>query len=182
MFRKHASFGLGDPSKTSSLTSTKLRKHLATITQILKMDTDDLEQLASFMGHTMKTHSEWYRLPSDVYQTAKVSKILLHAQNNSIDKYKGCNLSELEVGDELMETQDGSDSESDEDTLEYDKPSEGIRQLETPILGKKRKIVKRVWSTEEKKITENYFKVHIKKKITPKKHEVEDLMKKQRFV
>ncbi|CAH0555105.1 unnamed protein product [Brassicogethes aeneus] len=75
VFRKHVSIGLGDTSKVVSLTSTKLRKHLATISQILKMGQQDLEQLATFMGHTTKTHNEWYRLPSDVYQTAKVAKL-----------------------------------------------------------------------------------------------------------
>lgn len=49
-----------------------LRKHLAIITQILKLEKNNLEQLSIFMGHTEKTHKEFYRLPNDVYQTAKV--------------------------------------------------------------------------------------------------------------
>lgn len=43
------------------ITSTKLRKHIATILQVLNVKDIDKEQFASFMGHTMKTHDEFYR-------------------------------------------------------------------------------------------------------------------------
>lgn len=35
-----------------AITSTKLRKHLATLTQLFSMTENDMEQLANFMGHT----------------------------------------------------------------------------------------------------------------------------------
>ncbi|KAK9717198.1 Transposase IS4 [Popillia japonica] len=109
----------------------KIRKEVAAV-NVLNMGNGELEQLATLMGHSTKTHSEWYRLPSDLYQTAKVSKILLLAQNNSIDRYKGCNLNELELEDEVIdETQDESDNESvveniqDNDLVE-ERPSEPL--------------------------------------------------------
>lgn len=186
MFRKHVTLALGDPAKTSTLTSTKLRKHLATISQILKMDSGELEQLATFMGHTSKTHSEWYRLPSDVYQTAKVSKLLMLAQNNSIDQYKGRSLNELEVGDEILEEDEGSESEREDmstednvDKLEEASVSEAASGKGT-AKGRKNKrktVVKKAWSQEEKRVTEEFFKNHIKKKTAPKKGEVEKLVK-----
>ncbi|CAG9829822.1 unnamed protein product [Diabrotica balteata] len=40
----------------NALTSTKLRKHLATLTQLFCMTENDMEQLASFMGHTLGVH------------------------------------------------------------------------------------------------------------------------------
>lgn len=43
------------------LTSTRFRKHLATIMQILNFEDDEMEQIARFMGHTRKTHDEFYR-------------------------------------------------------------------------------------------------------------------------
>lgn len=61
------------------------------------MDSEDLEQLSIFMEHTTIAHTEWYRLPSDIYQTAKVAKVLLLAENNSIDQYKVQKLDELEL-------------------------------------------------------------------------------------
>lgn len=36
-----------------AITNTKLRKHLATLTQVLSMSETDIEQLATFMGHTV---------------------------------------------------------------------------------------------------------------------------------
>lgn len=43
------------------LTSTRFRKHIATTLQLMAMDDDEMEQIATFMGHTKKTHSEFYR-------------------------------------------------------------------------------------------------------------------------
>ncbi|KAK9674796.1 hypothetical protein QE152_g40846, partial [Popillia japonica] len=42
---------------------------------LMAMEDDEMEQIATFMGHTKKTHAEFYRLPQDMYQTAKVAKI-----------------------------------------------------------------------------------------------------------
>lgn len=43
------------------LTSTKLRKQIATILQLMNFQDDEMEQIARFMGHTEKTHREFYR-------------------------------------------------------------------------------------------------------------------------
>lgn len=43
------------------LTSTKFRKHIATTLQLMSMQPDEIEQIATFMGHTKKTHAEFYR-------------------------------------------------------------------------------------------------------------------------
>ncbi|KAJ8928002.1 hypothetical protein NQ314_019468 [Rhamnusium bicolor] len=43
------------------LTSTKFRKHIATSLQLMTMQSDEMEQIAKFMGHTKKTHSEFFR-------------------------------------------------------------------------------------------------------------------------
>nr|CAI5819408.1 unnamed protein product [Callosobruchus analis] len=69
---------------TTVFTSTRLRKQIATILQVLNVTDNEFEQFAKFMGHTMKTHANYYRLPQDVYQTAKVSKLLL-AINSGIN-------------------------------------------------------------------------------------------------
>lgn len=44
-----------------NLTSTKFRKQIATILQIMNFDADEMQQIATFMGHTEKTHKEFYR-------------------------------------------------------------------------------------------------------------------------
>ena len=44
----------------SCITSNKLRKQIATIMQIMNLTRDEVKQFATFMGHTEKTHSEFY--------------------------------------------------------------------------------------------------------------------------
>lgn len=43
------------------LRSTKFRKLIATTLQLMAMEDDEMEQIATFMGHTKKTHAEFYR-------------------------------------------------------------------------------------------------------------------------
>lgn len=43
------------------LTSTRFRKQLATILQLMNFENDEMEQIARFMGHTEKTHKDFYR-------------------------------------------------------------------------------------------------------------------------
>lgn len=170
VFRKHAAQALGDVSKSQCLTSTRLRKHLATICQILKMTTDDLEQLAQFMGHSSKTHNEWYRLPSDIYQTAKISKVLLLSQNNGISQFQGLNLQEINITDDILECAQ-SDSENDDNTvLPMEETAE--KKVDNQSGPKKTKRHLKPWSNDEKKATEMFFREHIKYKKPPKKGEV----------
>lgn len=53
-------------------TSTKLQKHLASLSQVFAMSDNDMKQLAGFMGHTLGVHKKGryrgsYRLPNDLY-------------------------------------------------------------------------------------------------------------------
>lgn len=56
------------------ITCTKLRKHLATLSQVFALSENDLEQLARFMGHTIGVHRQSYRLPDDVFKLPKSQK------------------------------------------------------------------------------------------------------------
>lgn len=42
------------------MTSNKLRKHIATVMQILSLSKNEAKQFSQFMGHTEKTHQEFY--------------------------------------------------------------------------------------------------------------------------
>ncbi|GLV33464.1 hypothetical protein CBL_20201, partial [Carabus blaptoides fortunei] len=186
VMRKHANFALDNQQRASLLTSTRLRKQLATITQIFKMEKNELEQLAAFMGHTEKTHAQFYRLPDDIYQTAKISKLLLLSKEGAIERFKGKSLEEMEI-DLNMEEDESEDedeyireineplSSTAEDNGEVEIRIEDTQNLENVQInrvkgGKKRILIP--WTNEQKKLTEKYFINHIKKKIVPKKHEV----------
>lgn len=43
------------------LTSNRLRKHIATVTQLLALKHNEIDQLSKFMGHTSKTHETFYK-------------------------------------------------------------------------------------------------------------------------
>ncbi|CAH1379249.1 unnamed protein product [Tenebrio molitor] len=73
----------------NEITSNKLRKQIATVMQILSLNKEESEQFARFMGHTEKTHNEFYKLPEDVYQTAKISKLLILMDKGVGHKFKG---------------------------------------------------------------------------------------------
>lgn len=49
VMQKHANLVLGNQQRASFLTSTRLRKKFATITQIFKMKKNELEQLVAFI-------------------------------------------------------------------------------------------------------------------------------------
>jgi len=51
-----------------NITSTHLRKHVATVAQLLNMSEGDIEQLATFMGHSKDVHKNFYRLSESAFQ------------------------------------------------------------------------------------------------------------------
>lgn len=59
------------------LKSTHLRKHVATLLQILNLKNNELDQVADFLGHDIRVHREYYRLPEATIQLAKISKLLM---------------------------------------------------------------------------------------------------------
>jgi hypothetical protein len=79
--------------------STKLRQHIAVCSQILDLGQHELEQLATFMGHTLDVHRQYYRLPETTIQVSKISLLLQALDDNCIGKYAGKTLEEIEFSD-----------------------------------------------------------------------------------
>ncbi|KAL8589911.1 hypothetical protein ACOMHN_023998 [Nucella lapillus] len=83
------------------ITSTSLRKHIATMSQLLNLKRHELDALAAFMGHNIDVHRDFYRLPEDSMQLAKISKLLLQMEAGRIGDMRGKSLDEIteqEVG------------------------------------------------------------------------------------
>jgi hypothetical protein len=85
--------------------SIKLRKHVATVTQILNLKDNELDIIAKFMGHDIRTHREYYRLPEDSLQMAKVSKLLFAAE-------RGVDITGKSLSDINVDLDDGNFSAS----------------------------------------------------------------------
>ena len=64
-----------------SIRSTKLRKHVATASQILALKDHQLETLADIMGHDLRVHREYYQLPDTVQRVTKLSQLFLSLEN-----------------------------------------------------------------------------------------------------
>lgn len=181
------------------ITSTRLRKHLATLTQMFNMSEGDIEQLSTFMGHTTGIHKKSYRLPDDVYQTAKIAKILILMENGKAANFKGKSLDEIEVNmdENLFETtenvnnqsEDEDDDEEQVDDIEttYQNDLNKVKFVESmekekqnvqvnKKIAKKRTLIP--WSNEQKKIVTMHFKTNIKEKRPPKRVECEELKQK----
>ena len=74
-FRKYAKqCGAKNPE---ALTSTRLWKQVATLSTLLNLKEKEMDQLATFLGHNIRVHREFYRLPESTLQLAKVSKLLI---------------------------------------------------------------------------------------------------------
>lgn len=75
-----------------ALTSTKLRKHITTLSTVLNLKTTELDQLAHFLGHNIAVHRKHYCPPEGTLQLAKISKVLLAMEQGRLGQYKGKSL------------------------------------------------------------------------------------------
>jgi hypothetical protein len=85
-------------SNRDSITSTKLRKQIATQLQLLALKDNELDVIADFLGHDIRVHRQFYRLSEGTLQLAKVSKVFLAAERGDLHKFQGKSLDEIEPG------------------------------------------------------------------------------------
>lgn len=83
-----------------TLTSTKLRKQIGTLSEVLNLSNTELDQLADFLGHDIRVHRQFYRLPEGTLQLAKISKSLLALEKGRLADFKGQNLNEINIDPE----------------------------------------------------------------------------------
>lgn len=79
------------------LRSTHLRKHVATLSQILNLKNNELDQVADILGHDIRVHRDYYRLPEATTQLAKISKLLLAMEKGRLPDLQGKSLDDIEV-------------------------------------------------------------------------------------
>lgn len=80
-----------------AISSTKLRKHIATLSQLINLEEKELEMLARYLGHDITIHREFYRLPEDTLQIAKCGKILMLMDQGNFEENSGKRLDEVVV-------------------------------------------------------------------------------------
>ncbi|CAH0552473.1 unnamed protein product [Brassicogethes aeneus] len=185
VLRKYAKIcGAKNPD---ALTCTRSRKHLATLTQLFNMSKNDMEQLASFMGHTLGIHRQSYRLPDDIYQTSRISKLLVLMEKGEAGHFKGKSLDEIDlnleenlmdISEDDLESREKSFNEANESPKPSTSKPQNTVNLDSKIKKESKKRTLVPWTSDQKKMVTNYFKNHIKKKCPPKKSECLELISK----
>ena len=66
--------GLSNPE---NIKSTKLRKYVATVTQVTSLNGNELEWLCRSIGHSVEVQQQYYRLQDSAVELSKVSKLLI---------------------------------------------------------------------------------------------------------
>uniref|UniRef100_K1PTK9 Uncharacterized protein n=1 Tax=Magallana gigas TaxID=29159 RepID=K1PTK9_MAGGI len=167
-----------------TLTSTKLRKHLATMTQILGLSETNLDVLAKFMGHDIRIHRQFYRLPANTVELAKVTKIMHLINTGNMSKYKGKDFDDIEFSQTDEVHEDELDAEEEEDFCEmpatsgqytsehehFDGNEQGDEEHDYDMENIKRKkntVERHVWTAEEKRALEKQFSSFIRRNKTP---------------
>ena len=59
--------------KLSAIKSTKLRKYIATVSQIVDLTNSELDWLARHLGQDVRVHRDYYRLDEHTIELSKVS-------------------------------------------------------------------------------------------------------------
>ncbi|MED6245114.1 hypothetical protein ATANTOWER_031603, partial [Ataeniobius toweri] len=96
-----------------ALTSTRLRKQVATLSTVLNLKKNEMDQLATFLGHDIRIHREFYRLPESTLQLAKVSKLLIAMEKGKLSDLQGKGLDDIDIHrDDKVTTTDDSDEET----------------------------------------------------------------------
>ncbi|KAI4905149.1 hypothetical protein NFI96_011546, partial [Prochilodus magdalenae] len=98
-------------------TSEKLRKHAATLSTVLNMTNTEMDQLANFLGHDIRIHREFYRLPEKTLQLAKISKILMALEQGRIAEFQGKNLDEIGIEPDEKVLDSGEDDEVEDEEV-----------------------------------------------------------------
>jgi len=78
---------------------TKLRKYVATVSQVLDMQSNELGLLCRHMGHSLRVHEDFYRLPAQTLEVAKVSKLLIAVEGGDLAELSGKTLNDLDISD-----------------------------------------------------------------------------------
>ncbi|CAH0562839.1 unnamed protein product [Brassicogethes aeneus] len=156
-----------------AMTSNRLRKQIATLMQLINLDKSDYSQFSKFMGHTEKTHQEFYEITQDAYQTAKIAKLLNLFDQGKGTEYRNKELAEIDIDPNNVLVEYDEESENKENPLVSSTQilNSNINDDNSTVKRQKIKSNRTRWTAQQKKLVTLHFKGHIKNKKAPKKEE-----------
>ncbi|XP_039306736.1 uncharacterized protein LOC120358084 [Solenopsis invicta] len=174
-----------------TISSTKLRKHIATMGITLNLTDNQITDLANFMGHHEKIHKEVYRNPVIVKDITEISQLLEAAQgvrdeaNNLIDETDSEDASETENSTDMTENDDtfpevnlqqSNDSSSSFSTYKERTKTE-LKAIRKKTRKSKDEPIKRTaWTEDEKRIILETFKTSLQTDTTITGKEMQNLI------
>ncbi len=78
-----------DMENPAAIKSTKIRKYVATVSQIIDHTESELEWLARHMGHDLSVHREYYRLHDHTLELSKISRLLFEVDQGNAGRWQG---------------------------------------------------------------------------------------------
>ncbi|XP_013856285.1 uncharacterized protein LOC106512152 [Austrofundulus limnaeus] len=191
-----------------NITSTKLRKQTGTLSQILNLSNAELDQLADFLGHDIRVHRQFYRLPDNTIQLAKISKVLMALEQGRLSEFKGKNLDDIIIGPEenvpmdsdanegsdegdkdaeTMESEDGKtvpdvnqDVELDETQDSAVTPSQSFQSPSSKKSKSRRQFKRKMWEKEEIAAVEKHMMSFITTCCVPRKSDCDKCLQKEK--
>ena len=113
--------------QVANLTSTSMRKYLATCAQALNFSDKDVSHLARHLGHTVAVHNKHYRHHLDVIEVGKIATMLHATQQGVLHLQKDATLDTMEAPNwDLRDT--GDDIPSDGSNEEEEEPEASTRR------------------------------------------------------
>ncbi|XP_029976861.1 uncharacterized protein LOC115409729 [Salarias fasciatus] len=95
-------------------TSARLRRLVATTSQLLGLQDDQADRLAGLLGLDVRVRRSFYRPPEGTLQLAKMSKILLALDNGKLSQLEGQTLEDVQIDPEERVDPEDMDSSGGE--------------------------------------------------------------------
>ncbi|GAA6107914.1 uncharacterized protein LOC113659136 [Tachysurus ichikawai] len=141
---------------------------METMSKVLNLKDNEMDDLADFLGHDIRVHRQYYRLPEGTLQLAKISKVLLAMERGQLSQFKGRNLDEIQFDpqERVLMDSEGSDAENEKENNASPPPSNSADKSKKstaevrhhknhqPAKGSSQ-TPQRKWSTEEIQAVEN---------------------------
>ncbi|ESO97061.1 hypothetical protein LOTGIDRAFT_174667 [Lottia gigantea] len=144
----------------SRILATNLRKHTATISQVVSLDEQQMKNVCNHLGHSQRVHDEYYRQTSGLIERIDIAKLMLMQEHNLVGKYANKKLSEIQF-DDILEDIDISNPDNGNPEKNHDIVQEEATEEFVDLLDEQRRMkrkVKRVrWDNDEIAEIKRYF-------------------------
>ncbi|KTG37250.1 hypothetical protein cypCar_00004133 [Cyprinus carpio] len=139
-----------------------------------------MDQLANFLGHDIRIHREFYRLPEKTLQLAKISKVLMALEQGRLAEFHGKNLDEIvdpdaEVALPSTERNMSPPHKRGKPSSDVQMPS-GASAMRPPRKGKTTQ-KKTPWQQAEVQVVERHLEPFIVSGTVPTKSDCEKCLK-----